>query len=267
MRWICVLSTIALFVLTLLATDGASAFQTSDRSSLACVPLSCIYSLKHGGDNFKQIYATLPGDTAQQKCSNVVKLLGLKQSEEYPGFLLVRPDGGVGNSDVDDFFNAILAKYGGNALRGEFANKLEGEFPREHLIRLHKCLASSIANGVPPIVTFRSLEPEQNRKDGLVSWKAAYAHAVTITDIPTSLEDHQEGFQFDYIESKYGTKKQGYLHIEKYRDYSTRLREDSETLRNKPFLSVITPSMPLGTQDLEWHARGVIILMYIAGDF
>jgi hypothetical protein len=232
-----------------------------------CAPMSFVHALKLGRDEYRDVFRRLPGTSVAEKCRHVARSFGSLHSRQFPGKPLIDEKGGVSNDDLDDLFNAVLSENGGKQLNSTYLNKIQRESGHDHLTRVHKYIITSLERGMPPVVAFRSMGPKVEKDGKYLSWEAISAHAATIVDVPKELATHQEGFTFDYLEGASADRKQGYLYIEKYREFPVRIRPDSNALYDKPFLNAIVPSMSLGTYKLNWNERGIIIMMVAVGDF
>jgi hypothetical protein len=250
-----------------LSDDDTGKNDSSDSQDLSCVPLSFIHSLREGGNEYQRIYNRLPGETSEDKCREISKTYGKLRSRHFPEKPLLF-DSLVQNEDIGDFVNAVLANHGRLSLNSRFLDKQSGESGIEQLRRVHGYLLSSIKKGIPPIASFRSIGAvpisQMGNRHG---WLGIQGHAVAIIDVPQVLFAHQEGFIFEYLEGVHGERKQGYLFIEKHRDFTVITGNGRPPSVDFAFLNVIAPSMPLSIQNLEWKERAVVVMMLIVGDF
>jgi hypothetical protein len=229
----------------------------------ACGPCALINSLSRGDDQLKRLLERLPGKTSHDKLRQLIKDYGSKPSEEYKGKKpRYQEASGITWVDMRHFVSDLFADRDLGPIQGSYLDRDKKEPLADHLQRVHRLLARSLAAGFPPVLSIRSFYAKDQGKE--FRWEGLHGHWVTLVEIPKELAENEKGFRFGYADSVTGKVEYGYVYYDEARSFAAAKgnAEKWEWLHDRPFLCITAPSLRLLTQTAPWSARTVIILNY-----
>jgi hypothetical protein len=222
-----------------------------------CYPAAVINSLQFGNKELKSVYSKLDGVMPKDKFFSLISEFGSISSSKsgQPVFSDVVVQVGEGGP----FYENVLKHFRVRKPTHLFLIKRDQESTRQHLLRIHEYLRSSIVNGFPPVVGIIL-----HKNSGI----AMASHSVVIVRVPERITDAQQGFVFDYIEPDGGSIQQGYASIETSQPFRS-VVESQPVFQDvgSPYLTVVVPAAILWNGSLDEKLRTFVTLHYLIGDF
>lgn len=236
-----------------------------------CVPASILNSLQFGSLKCKNVFSNIPGNHNAEKLAKSIRRLRLDDSSVFSDKKRCGEDGLVFVEDISDCYNCIIREYDpySFSVRGEFANRIDGETPEDHLQRIRAKLDGSIASGVLPLVSLAQFIADGSEAKDDLEWKGTYGHTIAITSVNPITKKSKSSFAFQYLDSMSGRLEEGYAFLEK-RPFAAPMGSNPQTkvqLYDSPYLVVIVPAMELSDGSYPWHRRSIIVLTFIVGEF
>jgi hypothetical protein len=223
-----------------------------------CGPTAIINSLQFGNGELRAAYNKIGGETSTDKLLSIIQEFEQVNSLNFG--LPIFYDG-VYLEDLGLIYESILRKYGVRQPSYLFLNKRTNESKREHLVRIHDYVKSSIWKGFPPVASIRLHDA---RDSGL----AMASHSIVIVRIPESLYEEQQGFVFDYVDPYTGGIHQGYVFVENSRPFRSNVTSRHEQpMVGSPFLNVSVPSAMLWHGGLNENSRTFVTFHHLIGGF
>jgi hypothetical protein len=250
----------------------------------ACGPATVLNALRFGPPAFQDAYSALPGNSDSEKLASIIATHGSAPSAAIPGQSLFASTGGMWTDDLYTYFSSILGDQT-KSLAWTYFEVADRESPAEHLRRVHSLLVLSLEQGVPIIGSINSFAARK-QKDEMFQWKGICGHFILIFGVPRQINGDGQGFLFQFIEPGIGKPCEGYVYSETVRPfvaakssstgyiYSETAKQfvpikgshESKWIENG-FLHVISPSLPLRTQNEPWYARTFLTLDFGLGRF
>ena len=164
----------------------------------ACGPTALLNAFRFGNEDWQRAANSIVGETDKQRIYSIIRENGMRPSHSILG----RPrwsQNGVNLTDLQDIANEMT--------RGQFLPWVSHQVlflkPRETLEKLlrraHQNLETSLAKGLPPVVSLRRyvLRRELGKPAG---WVVLDAHFITLISIPRKLEKEACSFPVSYID-------------------------------------------------------------------
>ena len=227
----------------------------------ACGPCAVYHSLLFGRGRAGEVAQALPGRTAAERVRHLLDTYGSLPSTVRPNHSM-QNHRGMHWQDVAVFMNAILADHGGPVVTGGYLNRGRDEPQLDHLRRVHGLLSTSLDAGWPPVVAVRSYVADINPNRGVVEWRTGESHYLAVTEIGALAEAGDGGFPFRYADSFRVGVHQGFIHIERQRDFEAQTTVDAigRWVDDYPFLTVTAPFLRMVELDVPLHLRTVVTL-------
>ena len=177
----------------------------------ACGPAALLNAFRFGNTDWQRAANALAGANDKESILKIIREIGMRPSKHVPG----RPRWsrrGVSVADLRDMANEMTAGRFLPPLSEEVFFPPPGETPEKLLRRVYQRLATSLAKGLPPVVSLRRyvLRPQDGKPP---QWVAIDAHFVTLTLMPRALEKNARAFDVGYIDPWGGKRCQGSIEI------------------------------------------------------
>lgn len=175
-------------------------------SGNACGPTALLNAFRFGNPSWQRASGALTGDTDKQRISTIIRQFGLRPSNHIKGSPRWSKRG-VNLADLCDIANEMTRGLYLPQVSQEVLFRKPGEPPGKLLKRIHDRLDTSLAKGLPPVISLRRFV---KRGD---SWIALDAHFVTVTSVPRKVDKSVTGFPITYIDPWGGKPCQGNIAI------------------------------------------------------
>jgi len=175
-------------------------------SGNACGPAALLNALRFAEERWNQSLSSVDGDTDRGQLLTIIRRHGLRPSPHLGG----RPRwgrGGINVADLTDVANEITASRDLPSIRHEILIRNSNEPATRHLARTHRLLETSLARGLPPILSVRRFAWRTGE------WTVIDAHFITVTAVPRRLPRHAESFSIEYIDPWGAARHHGEIHI------------------------------------------------------
>lgn len=239
-------------------------------SANGCAPASLLNLLKFSDPEYRAVYDSYEGSTDGARIRAVVnKYFKARPSVVYPGG---RRWGvhGIQGADLVTGLNELLDDHGIAGLDATYLDRGDEETRAAHIERCHQLIATSIRNGVRPILGIRSyIVRRRESNDFEPAWETGVYHNVVVHSVlrPPSYT----GFELRVLEPFRGIATSAYLHREGNRQGFLALKgleKEENWIEGEPYLQVLAPDLPtVRPRDLEWSDRIVIAATFLIGDF
>ncbi len=177
----------------------------------ACGPTALLNAFRFGNESWQRAATAVPGETSKQQITAIIRQRGLRPSRHLQGRLRWSTKG-VNLADLTDIANEMTRGHYLPQVREETLFRTPRESQRDLLKRVHSRCKTSLAKGLPPVVSLRRYV-RRNRDGAPPQWIAVEAHFVTIIDIPKKLEKSANGFPVTYIDPWGGKIRHGTIEI------------------------------------------------------
>ncbi len=177
----------------------------------ACGPTALLNAFCFGNPAWQRASAAIAGDTDKQRISTVIREYGMRPSSHLIGRTRWSRKG-VNLADLCDMANEMTRGHFLPLVSQEVLFLKPGETQEQLLKRVHQRLDSSIAKGLPPVISLRRYAKRgQNGKPP--EWVVIDAHFVTLTALPHKLEKGAGSFPVSYIDPWGGKVCQGAISL------------------------------------------------------
>lgn len=177
----------------------------------ACGPAALLNAFRFGNADWQRAAGGIAGDTDKERMLSIIREVGMRPSAHIKG----RPRWsrkGVNLADLCDIANELTMGKFLPKLTQEVLFRKPGESPEELLARVHRRLDTSLAKGLPPVISVRRYA--LRKQDGKPpQWIALDAHFVTVFSIPGKLEKNSRAFPVTYIDPWGGKMRTGNIAI------------------------------------------------------
>ena len=183
---------------TTVAAEDARAVNQLAVSGNACGPAALINSIRFADTRWQGAYRVIDGETDRGQLFTIIRRHGMRPSPHLGGRMRWSRRG-VNVIDLADIANEITAATGLPEIHHDILAPNPGETPARQLVRTHRRLETSLARGLPPVLSIRRFALRENT-DGVREWTGIDAHFVTITHVPRRLPRNAEFFTVQYID-------------------------------------------------------------------
>lgn len=174
----------------------------------ACGPAALLNAFRFGNSAWQRATADITGSTDRQRILTVIREVGMRPSKHLPGHPRWSRRG-VSLADLHDMGNEMAAGKFLPLLSEEIFFRGPRETPERLLRRVHDRLETSLAKGLPPIISLRRYVLRGKSEQ----WQILDAHFVTVVSIPAKLEKGAVSFPVSYIDPWGGKLRQGSVAI------------------------------------------------------
>jgi hypothetical protein len=220
-------------------------------SGNACGPAALLNAFRFGNANWQRAADAVTEKNDRERIFTIIREIGMRPSRHLPG----RPRWsrrGVGLSDLRDMADEMIHGHYLPQLSEEVFFLKARESPEQLLRRVHKRMESSLAKGLPPILSLRrhAMRPQPG---GSVQAVVIDVHFVTLTAIPRKLEKGARSFPVSYIDPWGGRPCEGRIGIPE--------RAVLSDSAGKPTcLEALFPQTPVGKKLLRPGEKTVLVV-------
>jgi hypothetical protein len=221
-------------------------------SGNACGPAALLNSLRHGDARWRKALASIDGETDRGQLLTIIRRHGLRPSPHLGGRLRWSRRG-MNVVDLTDIANEIAGPIGLPEVRHEvlIANSIEST--ARQLARTHRHLETSLARGLPPMLSIRRYALRRNAA-GVEEWTAIDSHFVTVLETPRRLPRNAEAFSISYIDPWGGGTHAGEIRVPT--DFSGVIT---------PFLEARFPAAKVGRDRVRPGERTTLVVSAVIG--
>jgi hypothetical protein len=179
----------------------------------ACGPAALLNAFRFGNPKWQRASNAVAGASDRERMLRIIRELGMRPSGHMTGRARWTRRG-VSVADLKDIANDMTRSHFLPQLEEEVFFLKPGETPPQLLRRVHRRLETSLANGLPPVLSIRRYA----RRGGggkAAEWVVLDAHFVTITSLPRRLEKSATSFQIGYIDPWGGKRCEGSIGLPK----------------------------------------------------
>ena len=173
----------------------------------ACGPTALLNAFRFGNPAWQRASNAIAGDTDKQRISNIIRQRGMRPSSHLVGHPRWSRKG-VNIADLCDIANEMTRGHFLPLVSQEVLFLTPGETQEKLLKRVHQRLATSIAKGLPPVISLRRYA-KRGHDSKPPEWIVLDAHFVTLTAVPHKLDKGAVSFPISYIDPWGGKICQG----------------------------------------------------------
>jgi hypothetical protein len=177
----------------------------------ACGPTALLNAFRFGNPAWQRASSAIPGKNDQQRITSIIQEHGMRPSNHITGHPRWSRKG-VNLVDLQDIANEIARPHSLPLVNDEVLFLIPGETQAKLLKRVHQRFNTSLANGLPPVVSLRRYV-KRARPGKPPEWIVLDAHFVTLTDLPPGLGENARSFPITYIDPWGGKTCQGVIGI------------------------------------------------------
>lgn len=177
----------------------------------ACGPTALLNAFRFGSPAWQRASNAIAGETDKQRIYTVIRESGMRPSSSIKG----RPRWsrkGVNLVDLCDIGNELTRGHFLPLMSQEVLFVKPGESQKNLLGRVHQRFETSLAKGLPPIISLRRYV-HRSQKGKPPEWAVLDAHFVTVTSVPRRLETGATSFPITYADPWGGKICQGQIMI------------------------------------------------------
>lgn len=175
----------------------------------ACGPTALLNAFRFGNPAWQRAANAVAGDDDKQRITSIIRECGMRPSNHLTG----RPRWsrkGVNLSDLRDIANEMTRGHFLPLVSEEVLFLKPGETQEKLLKRVHQRCGTSLAKGLPPLLSLRRYA-RRSQNGRPPEWVVLDAHFVTLTVIPRKLDKHARSFPITYIDPWGGKVCQGVI--------------------------------------------------------
>ena len=177
---------------------NAVAFDQLSVSGNACGPAALLNAFRFGDKSWQQGVSVIDGDSDKTRLLTTIRTWGLQPSTSLPGRRRWSRNG-VNADDLCDMANEIGRLKFLPRLSREVFMAQPAESQPQLLRRAHSRLSTSLAKGLPPVISIRRIV--QRKVPGKPpEWIVLQGHFVTVTRLPAKLDRDADSFEVGYID-------------------------------------------------------------------
>lgn len=177
----------------------------------ACGPAALLNAFRFGNADWQRASNAITGKNDRERVLTVIREIGMRPSASVPG----RPRWsrrGVNVADLRDMANEMTSGHWLPQVSEEICYIKSRETSEELLGRFHRRLQTSLAKGLPPILSLRrhALRVQSGQA---AQWTSIDAHFITVITVPSRLEKSARSFSIRYIDPWGGRFCEGEIRI------------------------------------------------------
>jgi len=165
----------------------------------ACGPAALLNAFRYGSTDWQRASRALAGTTDKERLLAIIRISGMRPSRNLPGHPRWSRRG-VGVADLTDMANELTAGLYLPPISSEVFFLNPRESPDQLLRRVHQRLDTSLARGLPPVLSLRRYALRSQTGNQAPQWVILDAHFVTLTSIPRALDRGRRSFAVSYID-------------------------------------------------------------------
>ena len=178
----------------------------------ACGPAALLNAFRFGNPAWQRAATALAGTTDKQRLLTMIREIGMRPSKHVPGHPRWSRRG-VSVLDLRDMANEMRIGQYLPPLSAEVFFLSARETPPQLLHRVYQRLDTSLAKGLPPILSLRRYALRHQPGSTAPQWVVIDAHFVTLTAVPSKLDRSASSFAVSYLDPWGGKHCQGSIGI------------------------------------------------------
>jgi len=178
----------------------------------ACGPAALLNAFRYGNTDWQRACRAITGTTDKECLLTIIRVSGMRPSRNLPGHPRWSRRG-VSVADLTDMANELIAGQYLPPINSDVFFLSPQESPESLLQRVHRRLNTSLAKGLPPVLSLRRYALRPQPGDKAPQWVVINAHFVTLTAIPRTLDKTARAFSVSYIDPWGGKNCQGSIGI------------------------------------------------------
>lgn len=245
----------------------AGEIKQSEVGPNTCGPCAAVHSLYRSGS--QNVLDRLSGQSKVEKAKSLIAKYGGMASIPYgERRTAYTKQNGATDVDMRAMVNRLLQDANEKEVVGTFLVREDEESEVEFVARVQRMVSESIGAGFHPLLSVRALAAEFDEKRDKPVWNSKGGHWIAIHDVqPLSKTE----FVFRFSDSIAGEELAGIAYLEQSRPAVVPItftvdddgKEVWNWIPNKKTLTIVSPGMPLGTKNAEWHERTLICARYL----
>ncbi len=239
---------LALSLTALAAPDPANQLVVAGN---VCGPTALLNAFRFGNPTWQRASNAVPGDSDKQRISAIIRQRGMRPSSHLEGRSRWSRKG-VNIADLCDMANEMTRGHFLPLVSPEVLFLKPGETQEKLLKRVHQRLTTSLAKGLPPVISLRRYARRN------AQWVILDAHFVTLTAIPSKLEKAARSIPITYIDPWGGKICQGTISIP-----NNPILADSATA--SPCLEAQFPEAAVGKKLVRAGERNALTVAAVLG--
>lgn len=177
----------------------------------ACGPAALLNAFRCGNPDWQRAGRAVAGSNDKERILAVIREIGMRPSKNVPGHPRWSRRG-VSVTDLKDMANEMSAGRYLPLVSDEVLFLKPRETPEQLLRRVYQRFDTSLARGLPPVVSLRRYALRA-QPGAAPQWVVIDAHFVTLTALPRPLEKHTRSFPVSYIDPWGARRCQGSIGI------------------------------------------------------
>lgn len=177
----------------------------------ACGPAALLNAFRFGNPNWQRASDAIAGNDDRERIQRIIREIGMRPSKHTPG----RPRWsrrGVSLADLHDMADEMVAGHFLPQFSEEVFFLTPRESPEKLLRRVHRRLETSLAKGLPPVVSLRRYAFRKSPGKA-AQWTVIDAHFVTLAAIPRKFDKSARSFPVRYIDPWGGKHCEGVIGV------------------------------------------------------
>lgn len=180
-------------------------------SGNACGPAALLTAFRTGDPAWRNVETRLQGANDKQRLSYTIRAWGLRPSQQLAGRTRWSK-AGINVNDLVALANDMTAPLMRPRLASDVLSPGHFETPDRQLARLHARMKTSLAKGLPPLLSIRRTVLRR-APGGSRSWMNLEGHFVTITGLPAKLPKGSLSFPVTYADPWGGRSCRGEIRV------------------------------------------------------
>jgi hypothetical protein len=177
----------------------------------ACGPAALLNAFRFGNADWQRASDAVAGGTDKERILRIIREIGMRPSKHVPGHARWSRRG-ISVVDLRDMANEMCFGKFLPLVTDEVFFLKPRETPEKLLRRVHQRLHTSLAKGLPPVLSIRRYAL-RGRPGKASEWVVIDAHFVTVTGIPRKLQHNARSVSVNYIDPWGGRRCQGFIGI------------------------------------------------------
>ncbi len=177
----------------------------------ACGPAALLNAFRFGNADWRRASDAVAGANDRERILTIIREIGMRPSKHVPGRARWSRRG-VNLADLRDMADEMAAGHVLPLFSEDVFFLKSRETPEKLLRRAHRRLETSLAKGLPPILSLRR-HVQRSAAGQPPQWVVTDAHFVTLTAIPRGLGKNARSFPVRYIDPWGGRHCQGEIRI------------------------------------------------------
>jgi hypothetical protein len=177
----------------------------------ACGPAALLNAFRFGNPDWQRASNAIAGANDRERMLRIIREIGMRPSKHVPGHPRWSRRG-VSVADLRDMADEMIAGHFLPPVNEEVFFLTPRESPEKLLRRVHQRLETSLAKGLPPVISLRRYALRQSSGKP-PQWTVIDAHFVTLTAIPRQLDKQARSFPVSYIDPWGGKRCAGEIGV------------------------------------------------------